>query len=76
LKNHVTGTNTDFKVGRKTILTEDQEKLLLQVCFFSSDCALGLDDFSLALNVRNFVRMRNIKNPFKNDCPGWDWISG
>jgi hypothetical protein len=73
LKNHVNGTNKVFKVGRKTTLTEDQEKLLLQVCFFLSDCALGLDDLSLALIVRNFVRMRNIKTPFKDDCPGSDW---
>jgi hypothetical protein len=31
LKNHVTNTNNDFKVGRKTTLTEDKEKLLLHI---------------------------------------------
>ena len=74
LQNHTNGRSAGFKPGRKPVF--DKEKLLLEVCFFMSDCFMGLDDFSLAMIAMNFAKMQHIKTPFKNDCPGPDWVSG
>ena len=76
LKNHLGGRNTTFKSGRRPTLSEEHEKLLLEVIFYLSDCAMGLDDFALSIIVRGFVQMRGLKTQFKNDLPGPDWISG
>ncbi len=72
--NHLNGRVGSFGAGRKPVLSEAQEELLVKVICEMSDMAFGIDYNSLRGIVQNFCKHLDIVTRFKNGYPGLDWI--
>ena len=76
INNHLKGKSTSFTLGRTPALAHSQEEAIVNHLCTLSDWAFGADEDALVTIVRDFVREKKLKTPFKNDTPGPDWIYG
>jgi len=74
--NHIFGKAQGFKRGRKTALTHEAERALVEIILKMDEWAFPLDMDTLKIVVANYVRLKNLKTPFKNSVPGNDWCYG
>lgn len=75
LMNHVKNYKCNA-VGRPTVLTKDEEQLIVHALVKLSDWGFGLDRFQLQICVQDYLRRIDRENPFKNGLPGKDWLAG
>ncbi|KAJ8931131.1 hypothetical protein NQ314_016012 [Rhamnusium bicolor] len=61
-------------VGRPTVLTLQEEKLLVNSLIKLAEWSSGLDRFKLRICVQDYLKRMDRPNPFKNGFPGIDWI--
>ncbi|XP_074651252.1 uncharacterized protein LOC141910034 [Tubulanus polymorphus] len=62
------------KPGGQTVLTAEEEELVVHSLQILSDWGFGLDRNDIRLIVRDFIRGLGRKNQFKGDLPGLDWM--
>lgn len=63
-------------VGRPTVLTCEEERLIVHALTKLADWGFGLDRFQLKVCVQDYLKRIDRENPFKNGLPGKDWIAG
>lgn len=61
------------KVGHPTVLTSNEEELLVHSLIKLGEWGFGLDRRKVRLCVQEFVKRMDRPNPFKDGLPGEDW---
>lgn len=74
LMNHVKGFKCN-KVGRPTVLTKEEEELLVHSLVKLGEWGYGFDRMQLRLAVKDFCTRMDRVNPFKDGFPGNDWCA-
>ncbi|KAJ8949039.1 hypothetical protein NQ314_008290 [Rhamnusium bicolor] len=69
LMNHVKNYKCNA-IGRSTVLTRDEEQLIVHALTKLADWGFGLDRFQLQICVQDYLRRIDRENPFKNCLPG------
>ncbi|KAJ8939583.1 hypothetical protein NQ314_011080 [Rhamnusium bicolor] len=75
LINHVKNYKCNA-IGRPTVLTRDEEQLIVHALTKLADWGFELDRFQLQICVQDYLRRIDRENPFKNCLPGKNWIAG
>ena len=63
-------------VGRPTILTRDEEAVIVHAVQKLGDWGFGIDRDVVARVVQDFINSDNRDTPFRNGKPGRDWMYG
>lgn len=72
LLNHIRGYKCQA-VGRPTVLTKEEEELLVHSLVKLGDWGFGFDRTQLQLCVQDYLTRIDRINPFRNNLPGVDW---
>lgn len=72
LLNHIKGYKCQA-VGRPTVLTKEEEELLVHSLVKLGEWGFGFDRLQLQLCVQDYLTRVDRINPFKNNLPGVDW---
>ena len=64
------------KVGRPTVMTEEEENLLATALKFLGDSNMGRDRDDVRNMVQAFLQVTKRPNPFKDLKPGMEWLRG
>lgn len=62
--------------GRLPVLTADEERLIVRTLCYLADSGFPWDRSDLISMVKCFIQETGRPNPFKDNCPGEDWIIG
>ena len=60
--------------GRKRVLTDDEEKLIVTALLFLGDSNMPLDRDDIRAIVKEFIKDSGRQTPFHDNCPGIDWL--
>ena len=60
--------------GPSRVLTDQEEKLIVTALLFMRDCNMPLDRDDVRAIVKEFIQDTQRPTPFKNNCPGKDWL--
>lgn len=60
--------------GRPTVLTVDEEKLLVECICTLGEWGFPLQDSDVLDIVQDYMKSKNIRSPFKEHRPGKDWL--
>lgn len=74
LSNWLGGVTTKRRKGPPTVLTEEEESLIIERCKEMAVVGQGLEIVNLKTEVAQICETRN--NPFKNGLPGKSWWTG
>ncbi|KAJ8948225.1 hypothetical protein NQ314_008462 [Rhamnusium bicolor] len=72
LMNHIKGMKCK-KIGRPTVLTVQEEEILVHTLVKLGEWGYGFDRLQLQHRVQDYVRRMERPNPFHNGMPGPDW---
>ena len=76
ITNHTSFKSKSFIVGRPTVFSEDEERILVEYIVSLAKIGYGLDINNLQVIVKNVVVEMQKITPFKDSTPGLDWIYG
>ena len=62
--------------GRQTVLSPSQEQELAECLIIFAEWGWGFGKEEVKDIIQDFIREKELKNPFKEDRPGRDWLDG
>jgi hypothetical protein len=71
---HNNGKHNSHKVEQKTILSFEEEKLLVSSIVTLGDVGVGVNKFEIRRIVQNYLKITNQSSVFKDGIPGKKWL--
>ena len=62
--------------GRPTVLTHEEEKVIVRTCQELAQFGFGLDRFIVGKVIRDYLLANGRESPFKDGVPGQKWWTG
>ena len=62
--------------GRQTVLSPSQEQELAECLIIFAEWGWGFGKEEVKDIIKDFIREKELENPFKEDRPGRDWLDG
>ncbi len=65
-----------FHIGKPLTFTQDEEEEMVKMLIQLSRWGFGLTDEKFRSVIKTYVIEKDIRTPFKNNLPGYDWLIG